>query len=187
MKCTQKAEKKLFLEGDLFMDGGKRASVRNIVISVLLIVVGIAMLMLVTEGIKSGWYDAHSARPAKRKGYAALLPVLLVLLGGFNLYRGLRGKAFQMDISSMFSGHKDGSPSACPHCGAQLQPVEALLAMRPDAVAIETAEEQAASIAQRCADLGIAVYLDKPGAMTCAEFDRVADTLEQKHLPLQLG
>ena len=109
MKCTQKAEKKLFLEGDLFMDGGKRASVRNIVISVLLIVVGIAMLMLVTEGIKSGWY-------------AALLPVLLVLLGGFNLYRGLRGKAFQMDISSMFSGHKDGSPSACPHCGAQLQP-----------------------------------------------------------------
>ena len=78
MKCTQKAEKKLFLEGDLFMDGGKRASVRNIVI--------------------------------------------LVLLGGFNLYRGLRGKAFQMDISSMFSGHKDGSPSACPHCGAQLQP-----------------------------------------------------------------
>ena len=82
MKCTQKAEKKLFLEGDLFMDGGKRASVRNIVISVLLIVVGIAMLMLVIEGIKSGWYDAHSARPAKRKGYAALLPVLLVLLGG---------------------------------------------------------------------------------------------------------
>ena len=63
------------------MDGGKRASVRNIIISVLLIVVGIAMLMLVTEGIKSGWYDAHSARPAKRKGYAALLPVLLVLLG----------------------------------------------------------------------------------------------------------
>ena len=122
MKCTQKVEKKLFLEGDLLMDGGKRVSVRNIVISVLLIVVGIAMLMLVTEGIKSGWYDAHSARPAKRKGYAALLPVLLVLLGGFNLYRGLRGKAFQMDISSMFSGHKDGSPSACPHCGAQLQP-----------------------------------------------------------------
>lgn len=110
------------MEGDLLMDGGKRASVRNIIISVLLIVVGIAMLMLVTEGIKSGWYDAHSARPAKRKGYAALLPVLLVLLGGFNLYRGLRGKAFQMDIRSMFSGHKDGSPSACPHCGAQLQP-----------------------------------------------------------------
>ena len=49
MKCTQKAEKKLFLEGGLLMDGGKRASVRNIVISVLLIVVGIAMLMLVTE------------------------------------------------------------------------------------------------------------------------------------------
>ncbi len=67
MKCTQKAEKKLFLEGDLFMDGGKRASVRNIVISVLLIVVGIAMLMLVTEGIKSGWYDAHSARLRNEK------------------------------------------------------------------------------------------------------------------------
>ena len=125
MKCTQKAEKKLFLEGDLFMDGGKRASVRNIVISVLLWIVSLRIAIarcLLTEGIKSGWYDAHSARPAKRKGYAALLPVLLVLLGGFNLYRGLRGKAFQMDISSMFSGHKDGSPSACPHCGAQLQP-----------------------------------------------------------------
>ena len=105
MKCTQKAEKKLFGRG-LVYGWRKRASVRNIVISVLLIVVGIAMLMLVTEGIKSGWYDAHSARPAKRKGYAALLPVLLVLLGGFNLYRGLRGKAFQMDISSMFSGHR---------------------------------------------------------------------------------
>ena len=26
MKCTQKAEKKLFLEGDLFMDGGKIAA-----------------------------------------------------------------------------------------------------------------------------------------------------------------
>ena len=52
MKCTQKAEKKLFLEGDLFMDGGKRASVRNIVISVLLIVVGIAMLMRQTRDRK---------------------------------------------------------------------------------------------------------------------------------------
>ena len=95
MKCTQKAEKKLFLEGDLFMDGGKRASVRNIVISVLLIVVGIAMLMLVTEGIKSGWYDAHSARPAKRKGYAALLPVLLVLLGGLICTEGSEGRHFR--------------------------------------------------------------------------------------------
>lgn len=122
MKCTQKAEKKLFLEGDLFMDGGKRASVRNIVISVLLMPSVTSISIAIPTTIKSGWYDAHSARPAKRKGYAALLPVLLVLLGGFNLYRGLRGKAFQMDISSMFSGHKDGSPSACPHCGAQLQP-----------------------------------------------------------------
>ena len=86
------------------MDGGKRASVRNIIISVLLIVVGIAMLMLVTEGIKSGWYDAHSARPAKRKGYAALLPVLLVLLGGFNLYRGLRGKAVRIAARSCSRG-----------------------------------------------------------------------------------
>lgn len=104
------------------MDGGKRVSVRNIVISLLLIAVGIAMLILVAEKIKSGWYDAYSARPAKRKGYAVLLPVFLILLGGFNLYRGLRGKAFQADISGMFSGHKDGSPYTCPHCGAQLQP-----------------------------------------------------------------
>ena len=91
-------------------------------ISLLLIAVGIAMLILVAEKIKSGWYDAYSARPAKRKGYAVLLPVFLILLGGFNLYRGLRGKAFQADISGMFSGHKDGSPYTCPHCGAQLQP-----------------------------------------------------------------
>ena len=104
------------------MDGGKRVSVRNIVISLLLLAVGIVMLMLVAEKIKSGWYDAHSTRPAKREGYAVLLPVILILLGGFNLYRGLRGKAFQADISNLFSAHKDGSPYTCPHCGAQLQP-----------------------------------------------------------------
>lgn len=103
------------------MDGGKRVSGRNIMISLLLLVVGIMMLLLAAEKIKSGWYDAHSVRPAKRKGYAVLLPVILILLGGFNLYRGLRGKAFQMDISNLFSAHKDGSPYTCPHCGAQLQ------------------------------------------------------------------
>lgn len=71
--------------------------------------------------------------------------------------------------------------------GASLQTVDALLAMHPDAVAVETAEEQAAPIARRCAELGIAVHLDKPGAMTCAEFDAIADSLERQHLPFQLG
>ena len=106
--------------------------------------------------------------------------------GAYRALRRLSGEFELLGIAEPDEAYRDRITWP-EYGGAQLQPVDALLAMRPDAVAIETAEEQAAPIAQRCADLGIAVYLDKPGAMTCAEFDRVADTLEQKHLPLQLG
>lgn len=75
-----------------------------------------------------------------------------------------------------------------PHYGgARLNTVEEVLAMQPDAVAIESAEEHAAQYAQMAADRGIAVHLDKPGAMDCASFNRIADTLEAQHLPFQLG
>jgi len=101
----------------------KKKSVKMILFSLLLILVGIVLLVLAVERIKSGWYRMHyKVRPARHEGFAVMLPVILILLGCFNLYRGLRGKVFQMDISNMFSSHEDGSPYSCPHCGAQLQP-----------------------------------------------------------------
>jgi predicted RNA-binding Zn-ribbon protein involved in translation (DUF1610 family) len=42
-------------------------------------------------------------------------------LGSFNIYRGIKGKSFQWQIDRMFSSHEDGSPYACPHCGAKLE------------------------------------------------------------------
>ena len=95
MKCTQKAEKKLFFGRGLAYGGGKRVSVRNIVISVLLIVVGIAMLMLVTEGIKADGMTHIVQDLRNENGYAALLPVLLVLWAALICTEGSEGRHFR--------------------------------------------------------------------------------------------
>ncbi|MBR5546908.1 MAG: Gfo/Idh/MocA family oxidoreductase [Clostridia bacterium] len=66
--------------------------------------------------------------------------------------------------------------------------VEELLAM-PDleAVAIECEELNATAVAQKFADKGVAIYLDKPGSPNAAAFDHLMETIEQKHLPFQMG
>ncbi len=65
--------------------------------------------------------------------------------------------------------------------------VDELLQMDLDAVTIETDEEFATEYAQMFADKGVAVHLDKPGSHGSASFNKLADTLEAKHLPFQLG
>ena len=74
-----------------------------------------------------------------------------------------------------------------PYDGAAVYTVEQLLDMNLDAVAVETAEEDATRTAQLFADRGVAVYMDKPGSPDIAAFDRLADTLECQHLAFQVG
>lgn len=100
----------------------KKKSIKWILFSLLLIVMGIIFLVIAVEKVKSGWYRAHSFRPSRAEMNAVLFPVILILVGCINLYRCVKGKGFQWDIFSIISGREDGSPYACPHCGAQLQP-----------------------------------------------------------------
>jgi len=66
--------------------------------------------------------------------------------------------------------------------------VEELLAMPElEAVAIECEELNATAVAQRFADKGVGIYLDKPGSPDTAAFERLLETVEQKHLPFQMG
>ena len=99
----------------------KKISVKWILFSLLLIVIGIIFLLIAVERIKSGWYRAHRFRPYRAEAMAAMFPVILILVGCINFYRGLKGKDFRWDIFSIISGHEDGSPYACPHCGAKLE------------------------------------------------------------------
>lgn len=71
--------------------------------------------------------------------------------------------------------------------GATIRTVPQLLEMNLDAVAIETAEEDATRYAQLFAERGVAVYMDKPGSADIAAFDRLVDTLESKRLAFQMG
>ena len=66
--------------------------------------------------------------------------------------------------------------------------VDELLAMDGlEAVTVETDEELSTDAAQRFADRGVAVHLDKPGTEDTASFNRLADTLEAKGLAFQMG
>lgn len=66
--------------------------------------------------------------------------------------------------------------------------VEELLRMDDlDAVAVETNEEFMTEYAQLFADRGIAVHMDKPGSPDHAAFEKLARTLQAKHLPFHLG
>ena len=104
------------------MDRGKNKSIKMILLSLLLIVIGIVLLVLAVERVKSGWYRMHyRIRPLRAEASAMIFPVILILAGCINFYRGLKGKAFQWDVFSIISGHEDGSPYSCPHCGAKLE------------------------------------------------------------------
>lgn len=70
---------------------------------------------------------------------------------------------------------------------AKLYTVEELLDMELDAVAIECDEEYATRYAQLFADRGVAVHMDKPGSPGAASFEKLARTLEEQHLPFQVG
>ena len=99
----------------------KKKSVKKILFSLLLIVVGIAYMAIVIEKIKTGWYLVHGGRKNRYGGLSACLATAIIFVGVFNLYRGIKGKPFQWQIDRMFSSHEDGSPYACPHCGAKLE------------------------------------------------------------------
>ena len=103
------------------MGGKKKKSVKMILISVLLILVGILLFIIAMEKTKTGWYEANIIRHSRREALDYCLAVCLFLLGCFNLFRGLKGKAFETDIGNILSSHEDGSPYACPHCGAKLE------------------------------------------------------------------
>ena len=99
----------------------KKKSVKWILFSFFLIIVGIIFLMIAVERIKSGWYQVNRSRPFRAEATAAMFPVILILVGCINFYRGLKGKAFRWEIFSIISGYEDGSPYSCPHCGAKLE------------------------------------------------------------------
>ncbi len=66
--------------------------------------------------------------------------------------------------------------------------VEELLEMQDlDAVAVECEELNATAVAQKFADKGIGIYLDKPGSPNIAAFEHLMDTVEQKSLPFEMG
>lgn len=72
--------------------------------------------------------------------------------------------------------------------GAKRYTVEELLAMDDlEAVAIETEELLATEYAQKFADRGVAVHMDKPGSPDLAAFTRLVETLRAKNLPLHMG
>lgn len=66
--------------------------------------------------------------------------------------------------------------------------VEELLEM-PDleAVAIECEEENATAIAQRFAEKGIAIHLDKPGSQNIKSFEKLIATCREKNVPFHQG
>ena len=104
------------------MEEQRKKSIKIILFSLLLIVVGVILFVLAVQRVESGWYRIHyNIRPARREAFALLWPLCLVFVGCFNLYRGVKGKSFQWQFDRMFSSYEDGSPYSCPHCGAKLK------------------------------------------------------------------
>ena len=56
-----------------------------------------------------------------------------------------------------------------------------------EAVAIEAGKEHGAKYAKLFAERGVAVFLDKPGAVNKADFDEIIDIVKAKNVPFQLG
>ena len=103
------------------MDEKKKRSVKIILFSVFLIVVGIVYMAIVIERMKIGWYLVHGSYRNRHGGRSACFAAVIIFVGIFNLYRGLKGKGFRADFSNMFSSYEDDSPYSCPHCGAKLE------------------------------------------------------------------
>lgn len=74
------------------------------------------------------------------------------------------------------------------YTNAPIYDVEELLACGElDAVAIETEEEHATYYAQKFAEKGVAVHLDKPGTANLQSFEQLIHTLKAAGTPLQMG
>lgn len=56
-----------------------------------------------------------------------------------------------------------------------------------EAVAIECEEWDATAIAQRFADKGIAIHMDKPGSQDLEAFEKLIDTVKSKKIPFHVG
>lgn len=69
----------------------------------------------------------------------------------------------------------------------QLITWEKAVALKPDAILIETEELSLVPNAIRALEAGFHVYMDKPGSEDCAEFHRMCDLAKQKNLVLCLG
>jgi predicted dehydrogenase len=75
-----------------------------------------------------------------------------------------------------------------PYRDAKRLTVEELLAMEDlEAVAVETDEELATDIAQKFADKGVAIHLDKPGSAVLSTFRKLIDTVRAQNSPFQMG
>ena len=99
----------------------RKKSIKMILFSLFLIVIGIIYMALVIERIKTGWYLVYGGRKNRYGGRSATFATMIICVGCYNLYRGIKGKRFRADFSHVFSSYKDGSPYACPHCGAKLE------------------------------------------------------------------
>ena len=61
------------------------------------------------------------------------------------------------------------------------------IALKPDAVMVETDEHSLVPSAIRALEAGYPVYMDKPGSENCADFHRMCDLAKEKNLVLSLG
>ena len=69
----------------------KKKSIKVVLFSLLLIVIGIMYMVIVVERIKSGWYLVHGSRKNRHGGLSACLATAIIFVGCFNLYRGIKG------------------------------------------------------------------------------------------------
>ena len=75
-----------------------------------------------------------------------------------------------------------------PYRDARHYSLAELLEMKDlEAVAVESDEDLATEIAQKFAERGVAVHLDKPGTAGVESFARLIETARAQSLPLQMG
>ncbi len=79
-----------------------------------------------------------------------------------------------------------GARERIPNAPAYFTVEEALM-LDIDAVAVECEEERATALAQRFANRGVHVHLDKPASPSYEAFCRLADTLEKQGCVFQMG
>ncbi len=105
----------------------------------------------------------------------------------YNSLRKLTDDYEVIGVAEPVENHRSNLVNRGEYRDTAVYPVEQLLDMDLDAVAIETDEEYATSYAQMFADRGTAIHMDKPGSHGTKSFAVLAETLSKQNLPLQLG